>query len=153
MLQINGEVIKENLEKWGKKALNFLRETNGEIISKERDSAFAEAIEIGIESTVAALNEVSAKTKFEDTVIYELLQKYWGIDRDEAIERLKAERIVEAPCRALKEYLKGKLGLDDMAIKEYMRLNLVRIHLRHHPEFCKYTPEKLKKEIEKLNKK
>lgn len=143
MLQIDSEVVKEHLAKGGKVALGLALELYGESINEEGDRAFAEAIEIGIENTIAALYEANV----EDNDIINHMNKYWGICRDEAIDRLIYEK-AQAPIRKLKLFLKMQ-GLSSKEIQHFMISNKVSIKLKKNPELreLRRKPDKLMKAV------
>lgn len=147
MSQIDSEVLKEYISKGGKAILNIARDIYGVSINEEGNRAFAEAIEIGIENTVAALYE----SKVEDEEIYNRLNQYWGICRDEAIDRLIFEKI-QAPIRELKSFLKVQ-GLSSKEIQHFMIVNEVSKKLKKNPELreLRHKPDKLMKAVKEVN--
>lgn len=147
MSQSDREVVKEYLVKGGKVALRFVRDIYGESINEAGNRAFEEAIEIGIENTVSTLYEL----KVEDEEIYNLLNKYWGICRDEAIDRLLYEKN-HAPLRELKLFLKMQ-GLSSKEIQHFMISNKVLMKLKKNPELreLRQKPDKLMKAVKEVN--
>lgn len=143
MLQIDSEVVKQHLAKGGKVVLGLAQELYGESINKIGDRAFAEAIEIGIENTVAALYEANV----EDKDIINHMNKYWGICKEEAIDRLIYEK-VQAPLRELKLLLKMQ-GLSPKEIQNFMISNKVSMKLKKNPDLreLRRKPDKLMKAI------
>jgi hypothetical protein len=124
--------------------LDNIRDRREEQDNEIYDEAFNKAIAIGISNTVAALNEAHVA----DAIICGLLQKYWSMNRDEALEALRKERTVDLPFRTLREYLMGQ-GLSSKAIEDFMRLYRVRSKLSRNSELWKLPPEKLEKEVKK----
>lgn len=94
---ISSENIKECILKYGVKFGGFLKEILGESLTSIEEKIFCDAINIGIENTIAALYDAD----IEDEKIIELLNKYWGINYREATERLAHEK-----RQALKRVLK-----------------------------------------------
>lgn len=147
MSQIDREVVKEHLVKGWKVASRFARDIFGESINEIDKRAFIEGIEIGIQNTVAILYE----SKVDDEEIYNLLNKYWRIPRDDAIERLFYEKS-QAPLRELKLFLKMR-GLSSKEIQKFMISNNVLMKLKKNPELreLRQKPDKLMKAVKEVN--
>lgn len=71
----------------GKIAGNLALKFYGDSINEAGNKAFGDTLEIGITNTIAALYEANV----EDNDIVELLNKHWGISRNEA-DRLVFEK-------------------------------------------------------------
>lgn len=89
---------------------------------------------------VAALYEAGVK----DDEIIRLLLKYGYMDEDEALMLLKSEKIVEAPCRNLYQYLILNVFADEA---DTFIHNKARIALSNNMELRKLSPAKLYDEI------
>ncbi len=128
------------------KAMEFLGEAFTEARDSALDNAYFEGIEIGIRVTNSSLYESGVS----DEKIINLMNKYWDIPRQEAIDRLKFEK-TELCIRELKNYLVLQ-GWHSRDIESYLREQLVSIKIRHNTELWNLwnKPEKLKQEIEKL---
>lgn len=145
MAQINGEVVKEYLAKGGKVVLGLAQEFYGQSINEAGNRAFADAIEIGIMNTIASLYDADV----DDNVIINILNKFWGIGRDDAVNRLLNEKH-QATQRELESYLKLQ-GMSDEEIHSFMMENNVGIKIRHNPELreLRKKPVKLLAAIKK----
>lgn len=91
---------------------------------------------------VAALYEAKVK----DDEILRLLLKYGDMDEDEALLLLKNEKIVEAPCRNLYQYLILNVFADETEADKFIH-NKARIALSNNIELSKLSPAKLYDEI------
>lgn len=91
---------------------------------------------------VAALYEAGVK----DDEIIRLLLKYGYMDEDEALMLLKSEKIVEAPCRNLYQYLILNVFADEAEADKFIH-NKARIALSNNMELRKLSPAKLYDEI------
>lgn len=140
------EDIKEYFIEGGKLVTDFALKFYGESLNQAGDVAFSDAIEIGIENTVAALYDADV----EDDVIIRMLNKHWGISNDEAEKRLIFEKS-QAAIRELRRYLKLQ-GYSISEIDQFMLLNKASIKIRHNAELrtLKRNPEKLMKVVQKL---
>lgn len=110
-------------------------------IDEAEESAFIEGIEIGIVNTIASLYEANV----EDEEIIRVMTKCWGINKEEAENRLLSEKI-EAPVRALKEHLRLK-GYSNSEIDDFIKSHQVKIKVRHEKELweLRRKPDKLLK--------
>lgn len=145
MAKLKNEYIKEYL-KQGKEILGDLfRNIYGESLNRVGEEAFSEAIEKGIENTIASLYD----SDVSDYEIIRVLNKFWGINKNEAESRIIYEKD-QATIREIKHYLKMQ-GCSDIRIKEFMKLNRVSIKIRHNNELWKLRrrPEKLMQEVQK----
>lgn len=133
--------LEKGIKSVGAWALNIY----GESLNQAGEQAFSEAIEFGIENTIAALYDA----KVNDKEICRVVSEHWGISYQEAEDRLVWEK-QQATIRALKQYLKlqGYSGID---IDSFMRKSNVRI--RHEKELWKLkdAPEKLFKALQSNN--
>lgn len=84
----------------------------------------------------------------DDDEIIRVLNKYWGINRDEAENRLVYEKC-QAAIRELERYLKMQ-GFSAIEINQFMKSNNASIKIRHSNELWKLRrkPEKLMKEVQ-----
>lgn len=144
MSKISSDDVKDYLETGGKIVAGLALKLYGESISQAGEAAFSDAIEIGITNTVAALYD----SDVEDEEIIRVLNKYWGINRDEAEDRLIFEKS-QAAIRELERYLKMQ-GFSSIDIKHFMKSNNVSVKIRHNNELWKlrHKPEKLMKEVQ-----
>lgn len=133
--------LEKGIKSVGAWALNIY----GESLNQAGEQAFSEAIEFGIENTIAALYDA----KVNDKEICRVVSEHWGISYQEAEDRLVWEK-QQATIRALKQYLKlqGYSGID---IDSFMRKSNMRI--RHEKELWKLkdAPEKLFKALQSNN--
>lgn len=128
MVKMNVEVVKNYLAKGGKAALGLAQEIYGKSIDEAGDRAFADAIEIGIKNTIASLYDASV----DDNEIVNLLNKFWGISRDEAIERLLYEK-QQSIVRELRIYLKLQ-NMSESEIRHFWITNKVASKIENNPE-------------------
>lgn len=113
------------------------------VMNDAEESAFMDGIEIGIVKTIASLYEANTK----DEEIIRVLTKCWGMNREEAEDRLIYEK-GQAPVRALKEYMRLK-GHSDREIDDFIRTHQVSIKVRNDRELweLRRKPEKLMKMV------
>lgn len=144
MPKISSEDVKEYLETGGKIVAGLDLKLYGESINQAGEAAFSDAIEIGITNTLAALYDADV----DDEEIIRVLNKYWGINRDEAEGRLVFEKC-QATIRELKRYLKMH-GFSAKEINQFMISNNASIKIKHSNELWKLRrkPEKLMKEVQ-----
>ena len=138
-MEIDGQMVKEICIKAGKESVDFAIGVFGDSINNERNDAFNEAIEIGIGNTVAALVDA----KVSDDVIVEKLNKYWGINREEAIDRIAFEKN-HVPLQEIREYLKLQ-GMTKQEVQSFMLKNNVVLKMKEKPELreLRFNPKKL----------
>ena len=143
-MDLSSEDVKKIISEGSKTVGELLLKSYKNTINQEGVRAFNEAIQIGIQNTVSSLYDADV----DDMNIICILNKYWGINRDEAIKLIAFEK-KNAPVRELKTYLKLN-GYSSKEIIEFVRINGSKI--RHHNELwaLKKDPEKLKNELEKL---
>ena len=145
MGKLKNEDIKEYLKE-GKEILgNLFVNIYGESLNRVSEDAFSEAIEKGIENTIASLYD----SDVSDDEIIRVLNKFWGINKSEAERRIIYEKS-QATIREVKHYLKMQ-GWSDIRIKDFMKLNRVSIKIRHNNELWKLRrrSEKLIQEVQK----
>ena len=120
-------------------------EIYGESLNYEAECAFADAIEIGVVNTIAALYDANV----EDDEIIRVVCEHWGIQKVEAEERLLIEK-PNAAIRSLKHYLKMQ-GYTSEQIYKFMINNNAYAKIRNTKElwYLKDLPKKLIKEIDK----
>jgi len=135
------QVIKEGMTKVKK----YATEVYDRRLDEVGQEAFSEAIEMGITNTVAALYDAKVK----DEEILRVVSIHWGVNMQEAEERLIYEKS-EAVIRALKQYLRLQ-GNTEEDIDTYIKANAVSIRVRYEKELWKYkdAPQKLMDELQK----
>lgn len=133
------DFLKQGGKLIGDLALSFY----GETISQAGEKAFSEAIEIGIENTIAALYEA----KVDDKEILRVVSEHWGLTFKEVEDRLIWEK-QNSTIRSLKQYLRLQ-GYSTSEIDAFVKDTQATIQIRHNKELWKLknAPEKLIKEI------
>ena len=133
------DCLKENSKYIGALALKVY----GESLNQVGERAFSEAIEIGIENTIASLYDANVP----DKEIVRVVCEYWGITNSETEERLIYEK-QQAAIRSLGQYMELQ-GYSIIDINSFMSKYKVRI--RHEKELWKLkdAPEKLFKVLQK----
>lgn len=131
MTKISSDDIREYLETGGKIITDLAFKIYGDSIDQVGEAAFSDAIKIGITNTIAALYDADV----EDNEIIRVLNKYWGINRDEAEKCLVHEKS-QAAIRELERYLRMQ-GLFVVEIKQFMKSNNANIKIRHSSELWK----------------
>lgn len=144
MSKISSDDVKEYLAAGGKIVAGLALKLYGDSINQAGEAAFSDAIEIGITNTMAALYDADV----DDDEIIRVLNKYWGINRDEAEELLVYEKS-QAAIRELERFLKMQ-GFSAIEIKQFMKSNNASIKIRHSNELWKLRrkPEKLMKAVQ-----
>lgn len=144
MSKISSDDVKEYLAAGGKFFAGLALKIYGDSINQAGEEAFSNAIEIGITNTMAALYDADV----DDDEIIRVLNKYWGINRDEAENRLVIEKGTAA-IRGLERHLKMQ-GFSAIKINQFMRSNNAYIKIRRNNELWKLrrNPEKLMKEVQ-----
>ncbi|HHX60616.1 MAG TPA: hypothetical protein GX707_07875 [Epulopiscium sp.] len=144
MSKISSDDVKEYVEAGGKIVAGLALKLYGDSINQAGGVAFSDAIEIGITNTMAALYDADVG---KDEII-RVLNKYWGINKDEAEERIVYEKS-QAAIRELERYLKMQ-GFTAIEINQFMKSNKASIKIRHNNELWKLrrTPEKLMKAVQ-----
>jgi hypothetical protein len=119
----------------------------GDSLDQAGEQAFSEAIELGIENTVASLYDA----KVSDKEIIRVVCEHWGISHQDAEDRLVWEK-KQAAIRSLKQYLKLQ-GYSSLDIKEFMSETKVLVRIRHEKDLWKLkdAPEKLFKTLQSNN--
>lgn len=127
------------LKEGGKSLSNLALSIYGESINQAGEKAFSEAIEIGIENTIATLYDA----KVSDKEILRVVSEHWGIASKEVEDRLIWEK-QQTTIRSLKQYLRLQ-GYSASDIEHFMQENEVAIHIRNNHNLWKMsdTPEKL----------
>lgn len=146
MSKISSDDVKEYLAAGGKIAASLALKLYGDSINQAGEVAFSDAIEIGITNTISALYDADV----DEERIFHVLNKYWGINRDEAEERLIYEKS-QAAIRELKHFLKMQ-NYSATKINEFMESYRVSIKIRHDNELWKLrrNPEKLMQVVQDL---
>lgn len=144
MSKISSDDIKEYLAESGRIVKGLALKLYGDSINQAGEAAFSDAIEIGISKTMAALYDADVDSE----EIIRVLNKYWGINRDEAEKRLVHEKS-EAAIRELEHFLKMK-GFSDIAIKQFMKSTRASIKIRYNNELweLRRKPEKLMEAVQ-----
>ena len=144
MTNISRDEVKKTLKTGGKYILDSFLESCDNRIFEMREETFANAIEIGITNTILSLYNTGIK----DDEIIRVLNKYWGIDRNEAILRLVFSKRVFL-LDEIEEYFKLR-GHSSQSINQFMRLNTPGIKIRNNPELLelRYNIPELIKRIE-----
>ena len=134
------DFLKDGGKLLGNLALSFY----GETLNQVGEKAFSEAIEIGIENTVAALYEA----KVGDKEILRIVSEHWGLTFEEAEGRLIWEK-QQATIQSLQQYLRLQ-GYSAREINTFMRDNTATTKIRHNKDLWKLknTPEKLIKALQ-----
>lgn len=140
MLKINSDDIKE----YWVLGRNLVLKLYGDSINQAGEEAFSDAIEVGISNTIAALYDADV----DGEEIIRVLNKYWGINRDEAEERIIYEK-KQAAIRELERFLKMQ-GFSAIEINQFMKSNKALIKIKHNNELWKLRrePEKLMKAVQ-----
>lgn len=111
----------------------------GESLNQVGERAFSDAIEIGIENTMATLYAA----KVSDENILQVVMEYWGMNREDAEDRLIWEK-QQATIRSLRKYLKLE-GYTELEITTFVKEHHANMKIRHNKELWKYkdNPKKL----------
>ncbi len=118
------------------------RDAFASIIDDEVTEALQQEKKREIKSATAALYEAH----LNDDVIIQLLQKYWKLEKLQAIESLRTEKTVKAPIKALIAFMREQ-GYKNLEIKDFVRANCVEGKLETNSTLWKLTPAKLMKEV------
>lgn len=145
MVKLKSEYVKEYLEQGKEIIADLAINIYGKSLNKVGEEAFSEAIEIGIENTISSLYDADVG----DDEIIRVLNKFWGINKNEAESRIIYEKS-EATIRELKYYLKMQ-GWCNIKIEEFMKINMVYSKIKHNNELWKlrHKPEKLIQELKR----
>lgn len=116
MSKINSNDVKDYFLTGGDYVIDLVRKSHGEIIDQVGEEVFLNTIEVGITNTIASLYDAN----IEDDEIIRVLNKFWGINKYEAEDRILFEK-KEATKRELRYYLKMQgytLGQINRIMKE-----------------------------------
>ena len=146
-MKINKNDIIETLKDGGKLLGVLALRIYGDSLNQAGEQAFSEAIELGIENTVASL--YGAKVSDKETI--RVVCEHWGISYQEAEERLVWEK-QQATIRSLRQYLKLQ-GYSSLDIKNYMTESKALMRIRHEKDLwnLKDAPKKLFKALQNNN--
>ncbi len=147
MLKISGDDIKECIKSGGRYFAGLMLEVYGENVNQAGEQAFSEAIEIGIENTVMALIDANVN----DDEIIRVINKHWGINQQEAEDRIVFEK-QQLAISELKRYLKMK-GYSKNEIWQYVITNEAAVKIRNNPNLLELRrmPDRLIEEIQKMD--
>lgn len=134
------EVIEKIVSFFGESGRDVL----ASIINDEVNEAVQREREREIKYATAALYEAHLK----DDVIIQLLQKYWNLEKYQAIESLRIEKTVKAPKKNLINFMREQ-GYKTLEIKDFIKANRVEEKLEANSTLWQLTPEKLMKEVTK----
>lgn len=134
------DFLKEGGKLLGNLALNFY----GETLNQAGEKAFSEALEIGIENTIAALYDA----KVDDKEILRVVSEHWGLTVKDVEERLVWEK-QQATIRSLQQYLRLQ-GYSSTDIKNFMQETKAAIYIKRDKDLWKLknSPDKLIKAIQ-----
>ena len=119
----------------------------GESLNQAGEQAFSEAIELGIENTIASLYDA----KVSDKEIIRVVIEHWGISYRDAEDRLVWEK-QQATIRSLRQHLKLQ-GYSSIDIEAFIRESKASMRIRHEKDLWKLkdVPEKLFKVLQSNN--
>ena len=137
------EILKDGSNLIGALALRIY----GESLNRVGKQAFSEAIELGIENTIASLYDA----KVIDKEIIRVVCEHWGISHQDAESRLVYEK-QQAVIRSLRQYLKLQ-GYSSLEVNEFMCESKALVRIRHEKDLWKLkdAPEKLFKTLQSNN--
>lgn len=137
------EILKDGSNLIGALALRIY----GESLDQVGKQAFSEAIELGIENTIASLYDA----KVIDKEIIRVVCEHWGISHQDAESRLVYEK-QQAVIRSLRQYLKLQ-GYSSLEVNEFMCESKALVRIRHEKDLWKLkdAPEKLFKTLQSNN--
>ena len=146
-MKINKTDIIKTLKDGGKLLGELALGIYGESLNQIGEQAFSEAIELGIENTIASLYDA----KVTDKEIIRIVCEHWGISCQEAEDRLVWEK-QQSVIRSLRQYLKLQ-GYSSLDTKNFMNENNALIRIRHEKDLWKFKddPEKLFKILQNNN--
>lgn len=118
-----------------------------ESLVKADEQAWIEAVELGIEKTIAALYEA----KVSDREIIRVTTEYWKLDTQDVEERLIEEKW-RAVIRTIERHLRLQ-GYTEKEINEFMKENMVSTKIRHNKELWMFkdNPERVLKAVKDNN--
>ena len=129
---------------WLRKGFDAVREAGRRYISEAEERAAFDEYSQGVNRATAALVDVCN----DKAAIAEALHEHWGVDLQEAEERVQWEMRVYAPARRLERFLVEKQHFTKAEAGRYLRENAVKIKLRHDPKLSTMKQERLYREIE-----
>ena len=146
-MKITKTDVIETLKDGGKLIGALALRIYGESLDQVGEQAFSEAIELGIENTIASLYDA----KVSDKEIIRVVCEHWGISHQYAEDRLVWEK-QQAAIRSLRQYLKLQ-GYSSLDIKEFMSESKALVRIRHEKDLWKLkdAPEKLFKTLQSNN--
>ena len=115
---------------------NYIDEKVFQAVSQEKER--------GVHNAIDALIEIGVTDKERIT---KFLQKYGDMRESEAKNISEQVEAVTIPTKKLADYL-AKKHYSSSEIKEFMKVNMVTIKLRHEPELRKLKPEELMKKVQ-----
>ena len=117
----------------------------GESLNQVGEEAFSDAIQQGIENTIACLYAANV----DDKTIIHVVSEQWGLKISEIEDRIVWEK-EKATLQALKQYLRLQ-GYSDLEIEQFMKASNAGIKIRHEHELLrlKEAPQKLMEAIQK----
>jgi DNA-directed RNA polymerase delta subunit len=143
-----GENMETSKVEFIERIVSFLGETGRDVFESIIDDEVTEAVQQEkkreIKNATAALYEAHLK----DIVIIQLLQKYWNLEKYQAIESLRIEKTVKAPIKNLIAFMREQ-GYKTLEIKDFVKVNRVEEKLEANSTLWQLTPEKLMKEVTK----
>ena len=141
--KITKEDVFNFLKESGKHIGNLALEIYGNSLNQEGERAFSDAIEIGIENTIASLYDANV----QDEEITRVVCEHWGMQKAEAEERLLCEKS-QAAIRSLRHYLKMQ-GFSKVEVQQFMFSNNAYIKIKCNKELWKLKndPKKLMKSV------
>lgn len=148
-MKITGEQIKNTIKNVGMIFVGTLASAYDNSINEAGQEAFENAIEIGISNTINA----QIDSGVSDEKIQVSLEKFWGISREDAIQRIVICK-KQLTMNVVKEYYRLK-GYSDEQTRSIWIRNGYAIILKEHPELWPLwrNPEKLVAELEKIGQK
>lgn len=123
---------------------NLAFEIYGDSLNQVGEVAFSDAIEIGIENTIASLYEANV----DDKEILRIVGEQWGIRIEDVEDRLVWEKSQSA-IRSLKQYLKLQ-GFTKGEVDQFIKTNRAIFKIGHNKELwgLRRTPQKLMKAVQ-----
>ena len=138
------KITKEEVVELLKAGGRFVMDGFGDSLDQVGREAFSQAIEIGIENTIAALYDANV----DDKEILRVVSEQWGLPIEEIEDRLIWEKH-EVAIRALRQYLKLQ-GYSPSEIRQFMQSNSALTKIRENRELWKLrnNPQKLMKVVQ-----
>lgn len=143
MEKLNYEQIKHYFYEVGITFKDSIVESLYNRIEIMKKNVYDEAIELGINKTIATLDDANLK----DQEIIRIVKDKWSMDENDIIGRLLFVRRTDA-IECLKRYLKLQ-GYYESEVKEFMSKNMATVKIRHEKDLWKLrkNPEKLMKAV------